>query len=145
MFIAFYHHLSVLLVLPPSFCFLLQPQIPSVSASIDCVPAGCSNVLCMNRAKYNPPICANDPDPSADCFSRATCAPSGDFRECAWVLTEDLTSCLRATGGYEDGTACDNNGGLNSAVAVDGCVITGCSSEICRKESVVSPCIFRER
>lgn len=61
----------------------------------DCVVAGCSNHLCVQRG--NPGMSTCEHRPEYACYRGATCERQDDG-SCGWTMTENLRQCLEQAG-----------------------------------------------
>ncbi|QQR82588.1 hypothetical protein IPJ70_00535 [Candidatus Campbellbacteria bacterium] len=69
---------------------LPPPEIPKVVKQ--CVPAGCSSVVCVDATKASEIVTACEYEPWYACYKSAQCEVQTDG-ECGWTQTPELTAC----------------------------------------------------
>lgn len=62
-----------------------------------CVPAGCSNTLCVSASEAGDTMTTCEWRDEYACYQSATCERQADGA-CGWTMTDELQACLAAGG-----------------------------------------------
>ncbi len=81
--------------LQPSTEFEASPLPTSTSSSTECVVAGCSGQLCVNKGQDEGMVTTCEYTESYACYKTATCELQ-ESGKCGWTKTPELTSCLNS-------------------------------------------------